>query len=75
MYANLDEFLQELLGDDHSVGNVVELLERDGFLSSPLVTGFTDRQVRIALINILGRLGDASALPTLEKPLVESVLS
>ena len=70
MYANLDEFLQELLADDHGVGHVVELLERDGFLSSPLVTGFTDRQVRIALINMLGRLGrlgDASALPTLEK--------
>ncbi len=39
MYDNLNEFLQDLLGDDHSVGRLVELLERDGFLSSPLVVG------------------------------------
>lgn len=67
MYANLAEFLQDLLGDDRSAGAVARLLEQDGFLSSPLQTGFTDRQVRIALIDMLGRLGDASALPTLEK--------
>ena len=36
MYANLTEFLQDLLGDDHSARNIVEFLERDGFLSSPL---------------------------------------
>ena len=67
MYANLNEFLQDLLGDDHSVARLVELLERDGFLASPSKSGFTDRQVRVALIDMMGRLGDASALPTLEK--------
>ncbi|CAG1018132.1 hypothetical protein BURC_02865 [Burkholderiaceae bacterium] len=66
MYANLAEFLQDLLGEDHSARNIVELLARDSLLSSPLRTGFTDRQVRVALIDMLGRLGDVSALPTLE---------
>ncbi len=67
MYTSLAEFVQHLLGDDHSARHIVELLERDGFLSSPLQTGFTDRQVRVALIDMLGRQGDASVLPTLEK--------
>lgn len=67
MYANLAAFLRDLLGDDCSARNIVKLLERDGLPSSPLRTGFTDRQVRVALLDMLGRLGDASALPTLEK--------
>ena len=67
MHPNLQALLLQLLGDDHSATNIIEILERDGFLTSPLETGFTDRQVRIALINMLGRLGDASALSSLEK--------
>ena len=67
MHPDLQALLLELLGDDDSATHIVEILGRDGFLSSPLETGFTDRQIRIVLINMLGRLGDASALSTLEK--------
>ena len=65
MAQHLEEVINRLLGDDPSPAHIIELLSRRGFLVS-VSSGFTDRHVRLYLINLLGNIGDESAFKILE---------
>jgi tetratricopeptide (TPR) repeat protein len=59
------DLVRGVVGDDPTVETIVAALERRGFLASPVRDGYSDRQVRIYLIQQLGRRGDPAALDVL----------
>ena len=66
MSNSFEQLLERLLGGEPTAEGIAEVLGRRGFLASPLTDGFTDRQVRIYLIERLGQLGDSSVLEVLQ---------
>ncbi len=64
MNSAFTRLLRDILGENPTPATLVTALSHDGFLAYS-ASGFTDRQVRLAIIEQLARTGDDSAIDIL----------